>query len=116
MQALSQTDEIAPELYKIAKTAEAKGGYLKWNRVANGATRNRAFATTANGYYVLGPKVMDPGDIICFLFGGKMPFCLRPWGNHFLLMGECYVHGLMDGEAVELLKTGDVAEEVFHIM
>jgi hypothetical protein len=26
---------------------------------------------------------------------------LRPVNDHFLLVGECYVHGIMDGEALE---------------
>jgi hypothetical protein len=39
------------------------------------------------------------------LVGGKMPFCLRPWGDQFLLVGECYVHGLMTGEAITTNST-----------
>ena len=64
----------------------------------------------------MGPKVLEVGDIVCVLFGGKMPFCLRPWGGHNLLVGECYVHGLMDGKAMEMLKRGEVAEEVFDVI
>ncbi|KAF4835627.1 Heterokaryon incompatibility protein 6, OR allele [Colletotrichum tropicale] len=42
----------------------AEGGdKAKWARAANNAARNRAFAKTHNGYYVLGPKLMEPGDV-----------------------------------------------------
>lgn len=35
-----------------------------------------------------------------------MPFLLRPGPGreHFLLVGECYVDGLMGGEAVECVR------------
>lgn len=94
----------------------ANGDYYNWTRDANGATSNRVFGRTAKGRFVLGPKVMEPGDIVCVLFGGKMPFVLRSWiDDMFLLVGECYVHGLMHGEAVEMVECGECADETFHI-
>ena len=59
---------------------------------------------------------MKPGDIICVLFGGKMPFCLRPWGDCYLLVGECYVHGLMNGEAMKMMDRTELVEKVFEIV
>ena len=35
------------------------------------------------------------------LYGWKTPFVLRPVSEGYLLIGECYVHGLMHGEAIE---------------
>ncbi len=89
---------------------------MKWNRVANAASTNRVFAVTTNGYYVLGPKVMEVGDIVRVFTGGKMPFAVRPWGKRFLLVGECYVHGLMNGEAIESMERGDITRELFDIV
>lgn len=61
---------------------------------------DQSFFITENGYMGLGnPQV---GDEIWVLFGGNTPFVLRPdpkIGHHFLL-GECYLHGIMDGEAM----------------
>lgn len=75
----------------------------------------RAFAKTAKGYFVLGPKVMEVGDIVCVLFGGKTPFGLRPWADgQYLLVGEAYVHGLMKGEA-EVPRLGE-KEEIFELI
>jgi hypothetical protein len=110
--ALGQSDDVSPALYEVARD----GDHFKWSRAANGASSHRAFARTANGYFVLGPKVLEVGDVVCVLFGGKLPFCLRPWGRHYLLVGECYVHGVMGGEAMQMLGLGEVAEEVFDVI
>lgn len=110
--ALGQADAVSPALYEVA----ADGGHFKWSRAANGASTHRVFARTAKGYFVLGPRVLEVGDVVCVLFGGKMPFCLRPWGHHYLLVGECYVHGLMGGEAIKMLERREAAEEVFDII
>ena len=110
--ALRRSNDVSPALYEVA----ADGDHFKWSRAANGASSHRSFARTAKGYFVLGPKVLEVGDVVCVLFGGKMPFCLRPWGRHYLLVGECYVHGLMGGEAMEMLERREVAEEVFDVI
>lgn len=111
--ALGASMFISSELEQKA----ANGNYHNWTRDANGATTNRVFGRTAKGRYVLGPKVMEPGDVLCVLFGGKMPFVLRPWTDgRFYLVGESYTHGLMNGEVIEALKRGKCTEEVFDII
>ena len=110
--ALGQSGDVSPALREVA----AGGDHFKWSRAANGASSHRVFARTAKGYYVLGPRVLEVGDVVCVLLGGKMPFCLRPWGTHYLLVGECYVHGLMNGEAVGMLEREEIAEQVFCLI
>jgi len=42
------------------------------------------------------------GDKMCILLGGCVPFVLRDTGDGcFRFIGECYIHGIMDGEAME---------------
>ena len=107
---------IAPELFELAKEAEHRHGKEEWSRSTNGASKNRKFARTKDGYYVLGPAVMEVGDVLCVLFGGKMPFCLRKVGDRYLLVGECYAYGLMKGEAVDMFEKGERMEKVFEIV
>jgi hypothetical protein len=114
--ALGPSKALAPDLRELAKKAEIEHKEEQWSRSTNGASKNRIFAKTKNNFYVLGPKVMKPGDIICVLFGGKLPFCLRPWGNQYLLVGECYAYGLMNGEALEMMDRQELAEKVFEIV
>jgi hypothetical protein len=44
------------------------------------------------------------GDQICVLLGGDVPFVLRPDKDRRTcsLISEAYVHGFMQGEALEL--------------
>ena len=48
----------------------------------------------------LAPNFVEPGDHICVLIGCNVPLVLRPTGsNDHKVVGECYVHGMMDGAA-----------------
>ena len=53
-------------------------------------------------------------DIICILYGCSVPVVLRKQeveGESFWeLVGECYVHGMMDGEAMEEQETKKAEE------
>ena len=64
----------------------------------------------------MAPYSAHVGDLICVLFGGQTPFVLRkrePEG--YLLVGECYVHGIMDGEAIRGFEAGEYVEERFAL-
>ena len=56
----------------------------------------------------IGPRDCRHGDVLCILLGCSVPVLLRERRSHFELVGECYVHGMMDGEA--LLSDQAVAE------
>ena len=76
---------------------------------------NQAFFITQDGYIGLGPPTVLAGDAVWVLFGTNVPFVLRPRGDttwqdpeearpnsgsyHFV--GDAFVCGIMDGEAIE---------------
>jgi len=63
---------------------------------------NRRLFITSSCQLGLGPASMMSGDTVAILFGGNVPYILRPLANnqwHFV--GECYLDGYMDGEAME---------------
>jgi hypothetical protein len=65
----------------------------------------RQFAVTEEGRLALVLPETEPGDIICVFLGAKTPHVLRRVDNStaaesYRLVGEAYVHGFMDGEAV----------------
>ncbi|KAH6975769.1 hypothetical protein EDB80DRAFT_549235, partial [Ilyonectria destructans] len=57
------------------------------------------FCVTENGRFGRVPLDSQPGDCICVLVGGEVPFSIRPTGRGtYTLVGECYVNGVMDSE------------------
>lgn len=80
--------------------------YVQWRRLAY----------SKNGYMALVSHQAKEGDLLYALFGGSVLYVLRPEGDRFILVGECYVHGLMDGEAMQLLETGQAVTEIVSII
>jgi hypothetical protein len=70
---------------------------------------------TKDGYLGLGPRTMLKDDLICVLFGSNVPFVLRRVDDYFVLVGECFVLGLMDGEAIDRLERGPGNVQTFEI-
>jgi hypothetical protein len=58
----------------------------------------RTMAVCKKGYIALVPGAAESRDQICVLHGGSAPFVLREKDAGYVLIGECYVYGLMDGE------------------
>ena len=53
---------------------------------------------TKNGYLGLVPLLSLEGDLVCVI---RVPVVLRRVLEHYVFVGECYVHGLMDGEEMQ---------------
>ena len=72
---------------------------------------------TKRGYFGLVPEDTLVGDSVILVDGAAVPFIVRGKGDdekdsHLTtLVGECYVHGIMHGEALgfEDIEKGDVA-------
>jgi len=72
------------------------------------ATANRRFFLTKSGYMGLAPPSTLVGDKVYVFLGGRTPFIVRkidfdPGKSfYYTLIGDCYLHGVMDGEALSL--------------
>jgi hypothetical protein len=97
------------EFYKFLKYGEKSPIYVSlYDMVVN-----QAFFITVNGYIGIGPPNIQIDDEVWILFGSRVPFVLRPDGNELcgprnvskadqrFFIGDSYVHGIMDGEAVK---------------
>ncbi|KAG2419779.1 hypothetical protein HFD88_004575 [Aspergillus terreus] len=72
-------------------------------------SQHRKFCATRHGRIGWIPANARENDLICILYGGRIPFVLRPIeGGHYILVGECYIHGLMNGEG---MNTGSASQE-----
>lgn len=58
---------------------------------------------TESGYVGIGPGGMKKGDVVSVFLGAELPYVLRRAGDvgGWFLVGDAYVHGVMDGEIVE---------------
>jgi hypothetical protein len=78
---------------------------------------NQGFFVSEKGYMGIVPGNVKKGDEIWVLFGSSVPFALRKSGSEdgntiigsgedsmqgrgYIKLGDCYVHGIMQGEAV----------------
>ncbi|KAK5079469.1 hypothetical protein LTR70_009424 [Exophiala xenobiotica] len=67
----------------------------------NLSCKGRSFFVTRKGYFGLGPLILQPGDECHIFKGARVPFILRRTdGEFYKLLGEAYVHGIMNGELV----------------
>ncbi|KAL2279732.1 hypothetical protein FJTKL_13124 [Diaporthe vaccinii] len=99
-------------IFELAKKGDAEFFTASVYRIA----RSKCFSTTMRrGLYVLAPNAVKEGDVLCVLFGGATPYILRRHGSSWLLVGECFVHGMMFGEGIEMLERGEVEEMSFDI-
>jgi hypothetical protein len=79
------------------------------------STHRRLFVTD-NGYVGLAPMRTRENDIVCVLYGCSVPVVLREEGDEYVFIGECFVHGLMDGEAVAMQKEGLLLEKSWILL
>ncbi len=82
----------------------------------------RKLAISAKGYLGLASSLAQPGDAICILLGCSVPVILRPIHGNVLdnaarltLVGECYVHGIMNGESMKAAEDDPSVLRTFDI-
>jgi Heterokaryon incompatibility protein (HET) len=80
--------------------------------VARHVCVGRRFFRTAKGLMGMGPGSMQEGDCLSLLFGGNVPYILRPKDDRYLFIGDCFVDGIMEGQAL----MGIVASQVLEII
>lgn len=85
-----QTRDKAETVYR-----SYSGAHTKW------CYNRRFFVSSAEryGWAVDGTKV---GDVVVVFYGCPYPFLLRESSDEsYRIIGDCYIHGFMDGEAME---------------
>jgi Heterokaryon incompatibility protein (HET) len=74
---------------------------------------DRILITTKTGYLGLAPKEtrVETHDVVAILYGCNFPVVLRPQEDgSYKVIGECYVHGIMDGEIIDAKGRGEYQE------
>jgi hypothetical protein len=83
----------------VVLTADSQN---KWILAQTSFTWDRDFFASKIGYVGWVPCPAMEGDLICAFYGSRYPFVLRPHKGMFGLIGACYMHGIMEGEVIEL--------------
>ncbi|KAI0103035.1 HET-domain-containing protein [Nemania sp. FL0031] len=89
-------DEIARlgSCLKMAESVPMAGSLLT-------DVNNRCLFTMANGYVGLCSGRLHPGDEAFIILGCATPMILKPTpSGEYRVVGDCYIHGAMHGEAV----------------
>jgi hypothetical protein len=68
---------------------------------------SRKLVTTEKGYLGVAFQDARRGDVVAIFLGCSYPILLRPCGKTYKVVSHCYIHGFMEGEIVELLRTGE---------
>ncbi|KEY75047.1 hypothetical protein S7711_09654 [Stachybotrys chartarum IBT 7711] len=103
------------EITGLLRELSVGGDAEIYTALASNFCFNRKFIVTLEGRMGIGPTGTQPGDLIFVLFGGGVPYVLRMKESGFLLVGESYIHGVMDGEAVQAWQRGELAEEIIEL-
>ncbi|KAI1750029.1 heterokaryon incompatibility protein-domain-containing protein [Xylaria castorea] len=90
------------------------------------AILDRRFIFSKKGYIGLAPNGVKEGDMICVLAGGHLPFVLRgvktATNNSSraeivcTIIGDAYLHGIMDGEVVNKVDEGGEKFRTFKLV
>jgi Heterokaryon incompatibility protein (HET) len=76
-------------------------------------TSGRVFCATEGRYLGWLPRGAEKGDVVCILEGGEVPLVMRLANDgRYQVLGDCYIHGIMDGEA---MKREGLVKEKFCI-
>ncbi|KAI0097921.1 heterokaryon incompatibility protein-domain-containing protein [Nemania sp. FL0031] len=75
------------------------------------STSHRRLMRTSQWYLGLAPAVTQVGDHVVLIEGLRTPAILRPANKGWEFIGDCYVHGCMNGEAFR----PDLCNEMFLV-
>ncbi|EKG18433.1 Heterokaryon incompatibility [Macrophomina phaseolina MS6] len=85
-----------------------------------GRHSHRRIFMTSRGWIGLGPAVASVGHEVSILFGVQTPYVVwqLPSASEdiYRLCVECYVHGIMDGEAIKMWEEGFLEEKIFNLV
>ena len=100
-----------PETQRVCLGKSTEVEALTYIRNQIRALHNRRFFMTSKGYHGVGHNPLELGDVCAVLRGANIPFILRKastseqnatMSNHYRLVSESYIRGVMNGEAFKM--------------
>ncbi|KAK1762744.1 hypothetical protein QBC33DRAFT_599931 [Phialemonium atrogriseum] len=108
--------ESRPFLPEVA-SADVNALAAHFRTMVGAYTVGRCLFRTRKGYLGLGSHEPQSGDLVCIFFGGAVPFLLRrrDGGSGYELVGDAYVHGVMQGETGDMWLRGETECQTFDL-
>lgn len=108
--------EDEPELFrKWCSWLDSDAEILEmWDEIVLYQPDRRIF-TASNGKIGKGWNTIKRGDLICVILGCDVPLVLRPVGDQYELIGDCYMDGIMEGQAMKDVEEGRIEWETFDL-
>ncbi|KAL5316202.1 hypothetical protein ACEPPN_015247 [Leptodophora sp. 'Broadleaf-Isolate-01'] len=69
-------------------------------------THGRRFALAASHACLMVPEEAEKGDVVVVVLGCDIPLLLRRSGDRWLLIGDCFCFGMMEGEVLQAIEQG----------
>ncbi len=93
-------DTVGSNISLVEKVMKAAKKGRPFFTIADAVCCNRRVFRTSKGYLGVGPGALQQDDVVSIL-PYKLPFVLRPTSTYYRLVGECYVDGIMEEEAMD---------------
>lgn len=110
----------APVLHNASiQTRHREGDWDRFLATAQDVCQGRCFFRTARGLIGIGPRVAAVGDQACIFFGAQVPFLLNLPSHsveEYRFCGECYLHDMMNGQAIDALDEGKLKKMLFKLV
>jgi hypothetical protein len=100
---------------KYLAIGENEQKYVQQYTDANTSVGGRCLFVTPRGYIGVGPPKVQKGDKICVLLGCDIPLIIRPVGDYYIVVGDCFVYGIMKGEVMKDIKESKLNLETFTL-
>lgn len=93
-------------LLSIADRRRGRGDARRFANAAAEACHGRRFFITESGFFGIGPGILEEKDTVAVVLGHDVPVILREKSklrkdaDGHVLLGDCYVGGIMCGEMI----------------
>lgn len=105
--------------YKVRSdqlSGEQKNVKNRMSNAVNQACYGRRLCWTQKVYAGVVPAASKITDKVCAFFGGQVLYVVREKETSLHeFVGECDIHGLMDGEVIQWVEEGQITPEIFRL-
>ncbi|KAH0553127.1 hypothetical protein GP486_006687 [Trichoglossum hirsutum] len=96
LQKVDRDGHVQDTIDVVGRPNKLDSFYIVWRYIYD----HRRLFLTKKGYLGIGPRTLEVEDSIMVIPGAAVPFAIRKEGDNWLMIGETYVHGIMNNEAI----------------